>query len=331
MVEIENSLVDTRDLRITMNERQSFSVAVDEMMGTLTETLHTVIDGIILKTYNCFTEGERQEINASKTNIKKVEEFFRTLKTKGVDAYERCLTAMNDLHHPDLARTLREKWRNASSLVPPIQQPSTLTQPLQVSTLAHLPPASQPTNMAHQPQLLQASSSSQPPSVTQVGVPSIPQPTQSLAMLQTPIVGQKLKLFISYGREEITNDFAERLHEYLKSEGYEPTLDAKDFLIGDSLSQVISGGIANCDAMIIILSQKYSTSQWCIDELKFAKQENKKLFIIKRQEDCNLSVQVKYQIGDGLYLKIIGDDEYDDKFDELNRALVKHTEELGIH
>ena len=97
-------------------QRQSFSSAVDEMMGTLTETLHTVIDDLLMKTYNCFTEGERQQINhPSKTNMKKVEEFFRTLKTKGVDAYERCLTAMNDLHHPNLAATLKEKWRNYAS------------------------------------------------------------------------------------------------------------------------------------------------------------------------------------------------------------------------
>ena len=138
-----------------------------------------------------------------------------------------------------------------------------------------------------------------------------------------PTVDRKMQLFISYGREEITKDFAKTLHEYLKNNGYEPTLDAKDFLIGDSLSNVISTGIANCDAMIVILSPRYSTSQWCNDELIFAKQKNKKLFIIKRQEDCNLSDQVEYQIGDVLYLKIIGDNEYDEKFAELNRALVQ--------
>ena len=87
-----------------MNERESFSLAVDQMMETLTGRLHTVIDSLIVKLYAFFTEGERQEINASKTNIKKVEEFFRALKTKQVDVYEKCLTAINELQHPDVEK-----------------------------------------------------------------------------------------------------------------------------------------------------------------------------------------------------------------------------------
>lgn len=95
-----------------MDEKKSFSCAVNEMMETLTETLHTVIDELILKTYNCFTEGERQEINASITKIKQVEKFFTTIKTKDVEAFEKCLIAIENLKHPDLARRLREKWRS---------------------------------------------------------------------------------------------------------------------------------------------------------------------------------------------------------------------------
>ena len=93
--------------------RESFSYAVNKMMGELSERLHTVIDDLLVKLYNCFTERERQEINASKTNIKKVEEFFMALKTKDVDAYERCLIAMEDLNHHDLASTLKAEWKCA--------------------------------------------------------------------------------------------------------------------------------------------------------------------------------------------------------------------------
>ena len=135
--------------------------------------------------------------------------------------------------------------------------------------------------------------------------------------------GQKLKLFISYGREEVTNKFAERLHEDLENKGYEPTLDAKDFEIGDSLSGVISEGIAKCDAMIVILSKKYSKSQWCRKEILFAKNRNKKLFIIKREEECNLSDQMDFQLEDSLYLSIIQDEKYDDEIAKLMKALEK--------
>ena len=132
-----------------------------------------------------------------------------------------------------------------------------------------------------------------------------------------------MKLFISYGREEVTNKFAERLHEDLENKGYEPTLDAKDFEIGDSLSGVISEGIAKCDAMIVILSKKYSKSSWCRKEIIFAEKRNKKLFIIKREEECNLSDQVDFQIEDSLYLSIIQDETYDDEIVKLMKALEK--------
>ena len=132
-----------------------------------------------------------------------------------------------------------------------------------------------------------------------------------------------MKLFISYGREEVTNRFAERLHKDLENKGYEPTLDAKDFEIGDSLSDVISERIANCDAMIVILSKKYSKSQWCNGEIIFAKKKNKKLFIIKREEECNLSDQMEYHIEDSLYLSIIQDEKYDDEIAKLMKALEK--------
>ena len=99
-----------------MDETRSFACAVDEMMGVLTETLHTVIDDLILKLYDCFTESERQEINACKTNIKRVEEFFSTLKTKNVAVHERCLIAIKDSQHPEIARILREKWTNLNAM-----------------------------------------------------------------------------------------------------------------------------------------------------------------------------------------------------------------------
>ena len=187
----------------------------------------------------------------------------------------------------------------------------------QPSTLAHLSPALQPIDIAHQPQIPQVSHTPQQPPVTALPMP------QSSQLPLTSTVSRKLKLFISYGREEVTNTFAKRLHGDLENKGYQPTLDAKSFEIGDSLSHVISQGIANCDAMIVILSKKYSKSSWCNDELIFAKKRNKKIFIIKCEKECNLSDQVDYQIGDSLYLSVTQDEEYDEEIVKLMKALEK--------
>jgi len=142
---------------------------------------------------------------------------------------------------------------------------------------------------------------------------------------------QKLKLFISYGREEVTNSFAVKLYKDLKSKNYEPTLDVIDFLAGESLSYTIADKIANCDVMIIILSKKYSQSKWCRKELNFADKKDKKMLLIKREEECNVSNQVEFIIEDWLYLRFITDEEYEKNFKKLIEALEKvsnHTNKL---
>ena len=135
-----------------------------------------------------------------------------------------------------------------------------------------------------------------------------------------PQTGGKLKIFISYGREDITNEFAVGLHEILKSYNYEPVLDVKDFIAGESLSGTISSEIASSDVMIVILSKKYSHSTWCTDELIFAKGKGKKIILLKREE-CDISDQIKFLLGDRLYLKFITDEECKDNLQKLITAL----------
>ena len=152
--------------------------------------------------------------------------------------------------------------------------------------------------------------------------------TQTPTELPTPITeNQKLRIFISYGRESITNAFAEKLHTDLIAKHYEPTLDVVDFIPGISLSKVISSKIADCDFMIVILSDKYSESEWCRDELIFAKETKKKVILIKRGK-CNISSQVQFLIGDRLYLSFINDEDYDDNFCKVIRALEEVNTQL---
>ena len=140
-----------------------------------------------------------------------------------------------------------------------------------------------------------------------------------------PPTSQKLKVLISYGREEVIDKFAETLHGDLTTNGYECTLDAKDVCTGVSVSDVVSDKIADCDAFIVVFSQKSSQSEWCRAELAYAKTRKKKLIVIKRQELGFLS-RLQFLFEDWFYLwslqlSFIKDEEYDESFRELIRAL----------
>ena len=94
-----------------MEEGTKFCDAVDEMMNDLAHSLHTVVDGLKLKLFDEFTEHERQKIDVSGTDIKKVTIFFTILKTKSADAHQKCLKALEELKHKDVADKLREKMK----------------------------------------------------------------------------------------------------------------------------------------------------------------------------------------------------------------------------
>ena len=89
--------------------RKMFGRVVDELMDELANTLHTVVDDLVLKLYSEFTEQERQKIHGRGTNMEKVTTMFTTLKTKSVDAHQKCLKALEDLKHHDVVDKLREK------------------------------------------------------------------------------------------------------------------------------------------------------------------------------------------------------------------------------
>ena len=88
-----------------------FCFAVDKLMYDLTNTLHTVVEGLKLKLYGEFTEVERQRIDCSEMNLSKVTIFFEILKTKSVDTHQKCLEALEELKHKEIADKLREKMK----------------------------------------------------------------------------------------------------------------------------------------------------------------------------------------------------------------------------
>lgn len=141
--------------------------------------------------------------------------------------------------------------------------------------------------------------------------------------MSSTYLDQRLKIFISYRREEVTIDFAGRLYEDLQSRGYNPIRDAEDFTPGNFLSDDITNTITSCDVMIIIVSQKYSQSDWCYKELALACAKDKKLIIIRRQTDreCNISPRVQFYLNGHYFLECIRDEDYENTFAKVLRTL----------
>ena len=93
---------------LKMEDKKLFSRAVNELMDELVHTLHTVVDDLKLKLYNEFTPYEHQSIDCCRTNIDKVKTLFESLKTKSAEVHKKCLKALEELKHNEIAKKLSE-------------------------------------------------------------------------------------------------------------------------------------------------------------------------------------------------------------------------------
>ena len=85
-----------------------FQTAVDNMMEDLVTSLYAVIDDLVIKLRDCFTDLEFQEIDANKMNNNKTKDFLKILKTKSRGTHMRLLDAMESFGCIEIACKLRE-------------------------------------------------------------------------------------------------------------------------------------------------------------------------------------------------------------------------------
>lgn len=88
-------------------------------------------------------------------------------------------------------------------------------------------------------------------------------------------------VFLSF-RGETRKEFTCFLYEALKAEGFVAFMDKCDIPVGDEVASTIKEGIRNSTSAIIIFSQDYANSKWCLDELVLILQrrQTSKYFII---------------------------------------------------
>ncbi|KAK1383049.1 hypothetical protein POM88_020784 [Heracleum sosnowskyi] len=115
-------------------------------------------------------------------------------------------------------------------------------------------------------------------------------------------------VFLSF-RGETRNKFTCFLYEALKAEGFVAFMDKSDIRVGDEVDLTIKEGIRNSMSAIIIFSQNFAYSTWCLDEL---------VLILERKKNSSLGLE-KHR------------ERHNDKVEKWRAALVEVGNILGDH
>ncbi|XP_022769585.1 TMV resistance protein N-like [Durio zibethinus] len=77
----------------------------------------------------------------------------------------------------------------------------------------------------------------------------------------------KHHVFLSFRGEDTRNTFLSHLYEALKGKGIGAYADFKELPRGEEISSALLEAIEKSMISVIVFSQKYATSSWCLDEL----------------------------------------------------------------
>ena len=138
-------------------------------------------------------------------------------------------------------------------------------------------------------------------------------------------------VFLSF-RGETRNKFTCFLYEGLKAEGFTAFMDRTAIRVGDEVDSTIKEGIRNSMSAIIIFSQNYAYSTWCLDELVLIveRKKNSRYFIIPIFYEVEI-LDIKQQLGNyGIALKKHRA-RHNDKVDKWREALAEVGNILGQH
>ncbi|KAM0011544.1 putative TIR domain-containing protein [Helianthus debilis subsp. tardiflorus] len=85
-------------------------------------------------------------------------------------------------------------------------------------------------------------------------------------------------VFLSFRGEDTRHSFTDHLYHRLKRAGIHTFRDDEELPRGQELKPEIERAIKASKASIVVLSENYATSTWCLDEL---------LLILKQRRECN--------------------------------------------
>ena len=92
-------------------------------------------------------------------------------------------------------------------------------------------------------------------------------------------------VFISYGREQETNAFVDKLVARLTRSRLKVFVDRSDIATGDVWPTKIASALYSCKAFVAVLTKKYVKSHYCNGELYQAEARKKQLFPVVFEDD----------------------------------------------
>jgi hypothetical protein len=85
-------------------------------------------------------------------------------------------------------------------------------------------------------------------------------------------------LFLSYSREVESTKFVTKLKRKLESSGFSVWMDTEDIHTGSDWHSAVGDALQNCKALIVVITARYLTSEYCKKELYMASDEKKPVF-----------------------------------------------------
>ncbi|KAF3449349.1 hypothetical protein FNV43_RR10077 [Rhamnella rubrinervis] len=88
-----------------------------------------------------------------------------------------------------------------------------------------------------------------------------------MASSSSPPPVDKHDVFISFSDEDTRFSFASFLYEELRSKAIQAYMDVRDFKTGDEISPALMNAIKSSKVSVVIFSENYASSTWCLNEL----------------------------------------------------------------
>nr|XP_023894538.1 toll/interleukin-1 receptor-like protein [Quercus suber] len=92
-------------------------------------------------------------------------------------------------------------------------------------------------------------------------------PSSSLSSSSSSITGSDYDVFLSFRGEDTRHAFTDHLYEVLRLKGIDVFRDNEKLQLGQVIASELTQAIEKSQYAIIVFSEKYANSRWCLDEL----------------------------------------------------------------